>query len=656
MNQEKQEKLFSEFPPVSRREWEKVIESDLKTDDYKAVLKWKTLEDIEPLPFYMREDSISQNTINPKNLSSGWLYTEPIFDVLPDQIHSSIQKAIQRDADAIRITSQLHFNPDSPNGTYYGSSIENQDDFDRIFQDIPTGKLMVLFDSGMASPVYAAMAGNLTRNFRKAAFIFDPLTEAVRIGRTFWSNPKELRMIIDSLAVTGNSMGPAADALFYHKAGASIVCETAIAIAIASEYMAISDPGERVSMARSFFVRLSVGPLYFPEIAKFRALRILWKTLLKAYEVDSDIPLFIHAETTPQNKTLSDPHNNMLRVTSEAMAAVTGGADSIAITPYDASFKDPDEFSKRIAGNVHHILREEAHLDKTTDPAGGSYYIEKLTQLIAGDAWKMFKKIEAEGGFLESVRIGSIQKMVMNSRSRKENAYAARKRVLTGTNNYPNRDEDISTITFRTLHEKSVPFSGSEISTNKLTLIKDLQKQLKSGTKIHDLCKNLYTDQAESIESLEEFNAGEIFDSIRRQTLHLKKRTGKPADIIIIPAGNLKWRNARASFTENLIGCGGFDLQTAPGAENIEDVLSGIETRAPAAAVLCGSDIEYPEMAEAFSRAFSDETILILAGKPVGNEELYKNLGIKEFIHSGLNASEFLQRLQSGIFHEEGSE
>jgi len=152
----------------------------------------------------------------------------------------------------------------------------------------------------------------------------------------------------------------------------------------------------------------------------------------------------ILSTTGKWNKTLFDPYVNLLRTQTEVMSAVLGGADSIIVEPFDIVFRQPDEFSERIARNQQLLLKEEAYFDKTADPAGGSYYIEILTSKIADYSWKLFVEIEEQGGFLSALKSGLIQNMIKDSVKKRKNDISRKKEILLGTNKYPDLNELIS--------------------------------------------------------------------------------------------------------------------------------------------------------------------------------------------------------------------
>ncbi len=211
----------------------------------------------------------------------------------------------------------------------------------------------------------------------------------------------------------------------FNNAGADIVQELAFGISMGSEYMAqLTDRGISADMAASK-IRFSfgTGSHYFPEIAKLRAARLLWSVVINGFHPENieKMKMDIHCVTSEWNKTIYDPYVNLLRTQTEAMSAILGGTDSLTVEPFDIVFRNPDEFSERIARNQQLILKEEAYFDKVADPAAGSYYIENLTNLISENAWKLFLEIEEKGGFLSCLKSGFIQNKLSESATKRQN-------------------------------------------------------------------------------------------------------------------------------------------------------------------------------------------------------------------------------------------
>jgi methylmalonyl-CoA mutase len=231
-------------------------------------------------------------------------------------------------------------------------------------------------------------------------------------------------------------------------AGSTLVEELAFALAMASDYLHnLTSRGLDPQLVQNTMqMNLSTGPDFFLEIAKLRAARILWNSLATAYGADpSDATVIIHSTTSMWNLTLYDPYVNMLRGTTEAVAAILGGADLVTVLPFDFRFGESSSFADRIARNVQLILREEAYLDRVADPASGSYYIEKLTDSFCEKSWELFQEIEAMGGFQKAFELGWIQEKVNGSKRKKLENYTSGKNKLIGTNAFP----DFNVVIFK---------------------------------------------------------------------------------------------------------------------------------------------------------------------------------------------------------------
>lgn len=231
----------------------------------------------------------------------------------------------------------------------------------------------------------------------------------------------------------------------FGNSGSTIVEELAFTLSAGHDYLVrLTDAGLDVdAAARKLRFSFSVSSNYFMEIAKFRAARMLWANIVKGYGPAKNCAckMQIHAETSRWNQTVYDPYVNMLRGTTEAMSATIAGVHSLEVTPFDTSFENPTEFSKRIARNVELLLKNESHFDQVVDPAGGSYYVENLTQSIAAEAWKLFLEIEEKGGYTEAYKAGLIVERIKASAAAKDKNIATRRQTLLGANQYPNFTE-----------------------------------------------------------------------------------------------------------------------------------------------------------------------------------------------------------------------
>lgn len=377
----------------------------------------------------------------------------------------------------------------------------------------------------------------------------------------------------------------------FAEAGATIVQELGCALAEGVEVLAqLTDrglaPGEA---AQALAFSFAIGTAYFQEIAKLRAARTLWARAVESFHpAEADAArMTIYARTAHWTQTIYDPHVNLLRATTEAMAAAMGGADSIQVEAFDETYREPDAFSTRVARNTQLILKQEAWLDRAVDPAGGSYYLEALTDSIAREAWALLQSIEAAGGFLKYSESGALARDTAQARAAREAAAGTRRAAIVGTNQYPN------------LQERRLP-------------------------------------QIERADPAP--RAASVFEEIRLRTERHAARTGHTPHFLLLEAGDLKMRKARSGFAANFFGCAGFEIE-----------IGGTLTGHPDVVVLCSSDPEYAALAPHVIqeiRAAGKSTPVIVAGNPADSVEPLKQAGVADFVHIRSNAVETLRAWQ----------
>lgn len=654
-NQKKGQKdRLWDFEPVSKIEWEEKIKEDLKGADYKAKLYWDSYEGFTAAPFYTREDldNLKHDPESPILETTGWNCCQPIYETDPKKTNSVLKKAIHKGCNTFYIQSKSSWKSGNLGGDMHGTQIQNEMDFDQLVDAFDIDSVEFTFDSGMTTPALLAMVKNHPNSFTNPRFIFDPFTYIAERGRLPLKK-QAMKAIINELAAERGKKTLCADGLFYHRVGATIVQELGLTLATISEYLSMIDKDKKENAANALFVRLGAGPLYFPEIAKFRAVRILWDQLMNAYGFENTPRLDVIAETSKINKTITDHHNNLIRTITESMAAVLGGVNQLMVHPYNDLESTPVEFSRRIARNVQYILRDESHLDKVADPSAGSYYIENLTSSIAKEAWEYFQSIENEGGLLQSLINGSVQTVVNSAKEEREDAVKRGKKVLVGTNYYANTEEDLPDTIIPPSFTDSLELTDYEFNKTNGSLIKSLQRAFKKGATVGDVIQSMLNPQKVLYRTVEETRLGSIFDEIRLRTKSLSKETGIEPVIYLVPVGDVRWRNGRATFSMNTLGCGGFKIDKPTGYDSIDEAAEKIETGDADIFVLCSSDKEYEELVEPFCNAFSDKGICILAGHPGDLEEKYRSAGMDLFIHKGMNIPAVLLDIQNKVFDTE---
>jgi methylmalonyl-CoA mutase len=238
----------------------------------------------------------------------------------------------------------------------------------------------------------------------------------------------------------------------YHNSGANAVQELAIALSTAVyDIEQLRNRGMKVNeIIDKMVFHFSIGSNFFMEVAKLRAARVLWKKVLEAYEVmGEEAKLVISAETSWFTKTAYDPYVNILRAGNEAFAAVLGGVQFLHVSPYNQLEGLTSEVSERIARNTQIILKEEARLGAVMDPAGGSWYIETITNQLVERAWSLFLEMDEKGGLLAVIKNGWLQSQLNEVKVKRQTDVLAHKQIIVGTNEYADLKENPLPIKYR---------------------------------------------------------------------------------------------------------------------------------------------------------------------------------------------------------------
>lgn len=402
--------LFNDFEGVSSKQWKQQIQYELKGADYNETLVWESPEGIKVKPFYHHDE-----TVNPLPVETQVSQFKIIQNIFVFDLDKSIQRALeslQRGAEAIRFI------------------IENENtDIEKLLQALPK-ETVVYLQLRFLSTAFIEKA---IHSFPNLHLEIDPIGQLVKEGNWFINletDMAQLQSIVGKNALSVLHI----DSTVYQNAGGNMVQQLAYTLAHANEYFnRIQNLTQPVSIA------VAVGTNYFFEIAKVRALRLLFKTLAEAY--DTNLECHITAIPSKRNKTLYDYNVNMLRTTTECMSAILGGADAVTNLAYDAIYHKDNEFGDRISRNQLLILKKESYFDKVDNPADGAYYIEELTLQLAEKALILFKDIEANGGFITQLIEGTIQRKIKESAEKEQQLFDAGKEVLLGTNKYPNKND-----------------------------------------------------------------------------------------------------------------------------------------------------------------------------------------------------------------------
>ncbi|MGA9326006.1 MAG: methylmalonyl-CoA mutase subunit beta [Salegentibacter sp.] len=398
------------------------MQFDLKGADYNEKLIYHSPDGIDVKPFYTSEDvKESTKTPSPKD----WSICERIYVISAEKSNQRAKEVLEKGAESLWFI--IPSEEISPEMLLKGLDLENtpvylslhflSEEYFKRFRDFLEGKKTKIY-------LQTDIIGKLARSGNW----FHNLAEDHRLLDEIVKNSAEFESVISI------------DTTVYQNSGATIPQQLAYALAHVNEYMNHFKKQPEFGQFQPQFL-IASGSNYFFEIAKIRALRWLYATLAKEYQLPETCHIL--AQPTKRNKTLYDYNVNLLRTTTESMSAILGGADSIYNIPYDAIYHKNNQFGDRIARNQLLVMKNEAYLGKVANAAEGTFYIESLTRQFAEAALEIFREIEKGGGFLKELKAGVIQKKIKESAKKEQELFDSGELVLIGTNKYENPQDQM---------------------------------------------------------------------------------------------------------------------------------------------------------------------------------------------------------------------
>lgn len=602
------------FPKPSYEEWKVAVETSLKGKTVES-LQTDTYEGIALQPLYT-EEFVAENTELPgffpytRGISATgyvtqpWIACQTIDGVTAEDANEKLRAVLHRGQNAI---------------TYSVDVLAKGARLPKLLKDVPVNTLPFFIDlKGKQKeylPEFKAVEDAVT-----GVLAEDPIAEWILTGQV----PEDTDSFFQEWATTigaYESFAPELKTILiktpvFHNGGANAVQELAYGLAVAVQYLLEGQKqGLAVeSIASKIVFSFAVDSNYFMNIAKLRAARRLWAGVATAFNVDpAYFKMHIHAATSEVTETLYDPYVNILRTTNQAFAAAVGGIQYLQINPFNHVSGVTDEISERIARNTHLILKEETHITRVVDPAGGSFYVEQLTNEVADQAWAKFLEVDAAGGILEALKKGTIQAEIAEVFAKKEQNLALRKESLIGTNVYPN------------------PADEAQVAT------KD------------QVASYVVVNQPISIAPITLKRIAEQFETLRLRSAAYKQEHGTAPKVGFINLQELKAYKPRADFVKGLVSAGGIDTVQSDGCNSNEEALAFVaDTKLPIYC-LCGSDDAYGLLAEqlvAAVKASYPETTLYVAGKQQAElTTALQTAGVQEFLHVKSNAISTLTEL-----------
>lgn len=569
------DRFLSEFPPVPTEDWESAIRESVAGPELPAKLIWHPEEGPAVKPYYRAEDLAGLTFLHavPGEFpyvrgargTGDWRIREGIDAADPAQANRTALDAVAAGSDEIE---------------FRGFDISGQADLARLVANLERHPLRLhglSHDSGGVEVCLRAISA-----CDHVSADLDPFGNLDASAELCCEFPNQRLLSISAEEYEESGVGVIEQLAFLLSAGAEFLDE------MVQRNVSI----ERAAGGLGF--AFSVGPKFFVEVAKLRGFRLAWSRVVESFggDAESAKPV-MYARTARWNETVYDPHLNILRATTEAMSAVVGGADSVAVAPFDQSYRKPNEASRRLARNLQLVLKHEAGLARVTDPLGGAYLIEALTNKIAIEAWKLFQQLEAGGGYSKVKSEGTVDSVVRRMRADRSTAASQRKLVLTGTNRFANVNE---------------------------TALERIESGISEG----------------------ESRVARDFEAIRLRT-EKAAAVGRSPKVVLAKFGDAKMSDARAQFAKDFLACAGMGAKSCSCSTAAE--IASVDADL---IVLCSSDLEYLPVAEQLMQILKQEDrkpCVAIAGNPRCAEDLSR-LGIEEFIYLGSHAPKVLMSLQ----------
>lgn len=668
------------FPGKSADDWRARVEKDLK-GEAPSSLKTTTLDGIERSPLYTRDDAVQGSQLGFPGLApfirgataaNDWKIRQEYDDPRLEVSRAAIAEDLSRGVEALwlRLAPQ------------WGIRVLTVDELDTLLADVDLEEVSVCLEAGHDAFQIAAAFVSLAKRRKcklkqlRGGFGVDPFGTLASTGAA----PGGLNAKMDELADLARwadknapSMRSAlVSARPYEEAGATDGQQLGWALATSAEYLRrLLEGGLGLDRAlRQFYFSLPISGDFFSQVAKLRAARLLWTKLVAASGGDlAGLPLRIHAATSRFNKTDRDPWVNMIRCTSEVTAAVLGGAQSIAVIPFDESIGASDAFARRVARNTQSVLREESHLGRVADPTGGSWYVEQLTDALARRAWSIFQDIEGQGGFARALRRGAIANALSEVSGERRAGVASRRTPIVGVSEFANVEEkaierhgatpeeleealqDSFAQLDHTQHRKrflALAETVHNVEAKPGVLFQECVDAATEGVDLLSLSAVLRHGLADlHIEPARHWRLADSWEALRAGADEQLADRGHRPTALLVNLGPLPSHIARSTWTKNVLAAAGISVIDPDGFAEVYDAVDNWNSSEADLAVICGSDATYRNMLEGTVVALRSEgcDLLYVAGKLGDKEAALRAAGVIDFLYAGQDLVSVMEML-----------
>ena len=697
------EVTFDEFTPPTWDEWVEACNALLKGKPFDKIMYTKNYEGITFKPIYTRKDTdeilptddypgmgdfLRGSTVN-GYIHEPWGIAQSCDETMPAENNELLKHEIDKGSTVYNIkfdTATLNAVDvaDAEKPGDEGVNVTTADDMNVLLNGLDFEKYPVMMYTGatavnllgLTSAVLKAQGKDV--KCLRGVIGADPLGELIRKG----SSKASLDALYDDMAESikwAKANAPELRTVFvrsevFTDGGAEAVQEVAYTFAEAVEYIRqmLKRGVSLKDAASSLYFCFNQGANFFMEIAKLRALRQVWAAIMEAFGAEeADRSIMVHGRSSRFTKTVIDPYVNMLRNTTQTFSSVVGGVNTYENAPFDEMIRKGDEFSRRIARNLHVMLQEEFGMLRPIDAAGGSWAVESLTKEIAEKIWAEFQKVEGMGGITAALKEGYPQKTIAAVLEQRFKNLDYRKERAVGVNMYPNMTEEPldprpeDTEKLKKLRVAAVEAFRGDIDTEylkeKLAGVDTVEKAedaFAAGATVAEVAAARGAAAGDvTVEPIAVHHWTERYEALRFDTERYIKETGKNIEVFLANMGPIPQHKARADFSTSFLQVGEFNVHLNDGFQDGEDG-TAIEKCVKAAAaehydvaVICSTDATYPEIVPALApelkKVLPEGATLFLAGAaPKDLEEQYRAAGVDDFISVSANCYEILRMLQ----------
>lgn len=668
--------LFKKLPPISYETWRQQVEAELAGQPFDQTLVARTFDGLEIQPLYSPRDAPSPDSSgfpgSPPFVRGGRPLPERGWRITVEERLSDLEPGVLATA-AKQGAEQLWLTVDEPETLTVDALTSRLDGVD-------LRQTAVIVDAGSqvlwAAAVLLAVAERrgIAPGELRGGVLGDPLAELAATGQLPGSVDDAYDHLSAWIAWPGEPARGLSRALIstspYHETGgAGAVDELAFAMASAVELLrrgtsAGLDVG---AVASKLVFAFSVGGDLFLEIAKLRAARWLWsKVATAAGATASGSTMHLHARASAATWTARGALNNLLRGTTESFAAIVAGVDSLAVLPYDAVQGQRRKSGRRLTINTQHVLAEEAHLARVVDPAGGSWYLETLTETLARKAWEHFRDIENRGGMAASLASGWVAEQLRDGREKRRQLLAQRRRVIVGVSDFVTLDEPAVPPTSAP-RAQGAANDEAETGVDLTKLEQDdgtwnderlamLLELVASGAPFSEITSRLWREEEHArAEQLEPWRLAEPFEALLDASDRWLTEHGERPKASVLDLGPTAETRARVAFARGFLAVGGLAAELVePADQDLDALVAEAVTSWKATgcelAVLCATDERYPELLPRLVPRLAEEGAhVVVAGRPGAQEAAWRAAGVDDFVFLGCDALATLGRWLSRL-------